>query len=79
MHAKNTTPDWLIRTVKTFVQVFFGTLIPALIVACETPPDTWAGMLPWLGGIFTPTLIVGDCLTAGICAMWNCIKEMNAQ
>ena len=71
-----TTPDWLVRTAKTFIQVFFGTLIPAVIVAfCQTP-ETWADVLPWIGSIFTPQLVIGDCLTAGICAAWNGSKEL---
>lgn len=76
---KKQIPDWLIRTIKTFVQTFLGTLIPALVVALGTPPETWANVLPWLGSIFTPQLIIGDCLAAGICAMWNALKEMSAE
>jgi len=78
MHAKNNMPDWLVRTIKTFVQVFAGTLIPALTIAFATPPATWAEVLPWLGGIFTPQLIIGDCLTAAICAIWNGAREIRA-
>ena len=77
MADKKPMPDWLIRTVKTFVQVFLGTLIPAVCVALNTPPATWGEVLPWIGGIFTPQLVIGDCLAAAICAMWNAIKEMN--
>lgn len=77
MTNRKPTPDWLIRTIKTFVQVFFGTLIPALVVAMSNAPETWAEVLPWLGSIFTPQLVIGDCLAAAICAMWNVIKEMN--
>lgn len=75
MHQKNGMPDWLVRTLKTFVQVFVGTLVPALIIALATPPATWAEVLPWLGSIFTPQLLIGDCLTAGICAAWNSVLE----
>lgn len=77
MTDKKPMPDWLIRTIKTFVQVFLGTLIPAVCVSLNTPPATWAEVLPWLGSIFTPQLVIGDCLAAAICALWNCIKEMN--
>ena len=77
MTDKKPMPDWLIRTIKTFVQVFLGTLIPAVCVSLNTPPATWGEVLPWLGGIFTPQLVIGDCLAAAICAMWNVIKEMN--
>lgn len=75
MHAKKTMPDWLIRTIKTFVQVFAGTLIPALVTALATPPSTWGEVLPWIGTIFTPQLVIGDCLAAAICAVWNGTKE----
>ena len=72
---KKNAPDWLIRTGKTFVQVFAGTLIPAVVSAMAVAPQTWAEVLPWIGGIFTPQLILGDCLTAAICAAWNSALE----
>lgn len=78
MHAEKTMPDWLIRTIKTFVQVFVGTLIPALLVALATPPATWAEVLPWFGAIFTPQLVIGDCLATAICAVWNGANEIRA-
>lgn len=78
MHAKKALPDWLIRTIKTFVQVFVGTLIPALLVAFATPPATWGEVLPWIGGIFTPQLVIGDCLATAICAVWNGAMEYRA-
>ena len=68
-------PDWVIRTAKTFVQVFAGTLIPALVITMSTAPQTWADVLPWLGSIFTPQLVIGDCLTTAICACWNSLRE----
>lgn len=67
--------DTVVRTAKTFVQVFLGTLIPALTLALAEPPATWAELLPWLGGIFTPKLILGDCLSAAICAVWNGLRN----
>lgn len=67
--------DWIIRTVKTFVQVFLGTLIPAVVTAMAHAPASWADVLPWIGSIFTPQLVVGDCLAAAICAAWNYILE----
>lgn len=69
-------PDWLVRTIKTFIQVFFGTLIPAVCVAMANAPASWAEVLPWLGAIFTPQLLLGDCLAAAICAAWNGLKEL---
>lgn len=67
--------DWVIRTAKTFVQVFLGTLIPAVVTALASCPATWSEVWPWLGTIFTPQLIIGDCLAAAICAAWNYILE----
>ena len=67
--------DWIVRTIKTFAQVFFGTLIPALCIALATPPEAWAEFFPWLGSIFTPQLVIGDCLSAAICAVWNLLLE----
>lgn len=71
---KSKIPDWLIRTIKTFVQVFFGTLIVAVIPALETAPTLWTEVLPWFFSLFTPQLILGDCMSAAICAAWNIIK-----
>ena len=78
MHVKKEWPDWAVRTIKTFVQVFAGTLIPALVIALATPPATWGEVLSWIGGIFTPQLVIGDCLTAAICAVWNGAREVRA-
>lgn len=77
MTDRKPMPDWLIRTIKTFVQAFIGTFIPALLVALDSTPEAWADVLPWIGSIFTPTLLIGDCLAAAICAVWNGVKEMN--
>lgn len=64
-------PDWAARTVKTFIQVFFGTLIAALLPALAAPPASWGEVLGWFFALFTPQLIIGDCLSAAICAIWN--------
>jgi len=63
-------PDWLIRTIKTFVQSFFGVLIPeiALILNGGFPAsvaDAWKILAP----------IVAAALSAAICAAWNIIAE----
>ena len=62
--------DWLIRALKTFVQAFFGVLIPELCVILnggfpESIETTWV--------IFGP--IVAAALSAGISATWNIISE----
>lgn len=71
--------DWLIRTIKTFIQVFLGTLIPALVAALANAPGAWSEVLPWLGSIFTPQLLIGDCLSAAICAAWNIVLQRQKQ
>lgn len=77
MLNNNRIPDWAIRAIKTFAQVFFGTLIPAVVLALSTPPESWSEFFPWLGGIFTPQLVIGDCLSAAICAAWNIVLEQS--
>ena len=62
--------DWLIRALKTFVQAFFGVLIPELCVILnggfpENIETTWV--------IFGP--IVAAALSACISAAWNIISE----
>ena len=61
--------DWLIRALKTFVQAFFGVLIPELCVILnggfpESIETTWV--------IFGH--IVAAALSAGISAAWNIIS-----
>ena len=62
--------DWLIRALKTFVQAFFGVLIPEVCVILnggfpESIETTWV--------IFAP--IVAAALSSGISAAWNIISE----
>lgn len=63
-------PDWLIRTIKTFVQAFFGVLIPEVCIMLNNgfPPDIGAA---WK--ILAP--VVAAALSAAICAVWNIISE----
>lgn len=63
-------PDWLIRTIKTFVQAFFGVLIPEVCIMLNNgfPPDistAWKILAPF----------VASALSAGICAVWNILSE----
>lgn len=63
-------PDWLIRTVKTFVQSFFGVLIPEVCILLNNgfPPsvdEAWKVLAP----------VVAAGLSAAICAAWNIIQE----
>lgn len=63
-------PDWLIRTVKTFVQSFFGVLIPELCVVLN---NGWPSDLDAMWKILAP--VVAAALSAAICAAWNIINE----
>lgn len=62
--------DWLKRTIKTFVQAFFGTLLPEMgVVLAGGWPETW----PEFWTAMAPLLIAA--ISAGICAVWNIINE----
>lgn len=63
-------PDWLIRTIKTFVQSFFGVLIPEVCVMLNggfpaSVSDAWLILSP----------VVAAALSAAICAAWNIISD----
>lgn len=63
-------PDWLKRTIKTFVQSFFGVLIPEICIILsggfpESINDAWKVLAP----------VVAAALSAAICAAWNIINE----
>lgn len=65
-----TIPDWLIRTIKTFVQAFGGVLIPEVCIMLNNgfPADistAWKILAP----------VVAAALSAAICAVWNIISE----
>lgn len=63
--------DWMIRALKTFVQAFFGVLIPEIVVilnnisSFENFDAVWA--------VFAP--FVASALAAAIAAVWNIILE----
>lgn len=62
--------DWMIRAAKTFVQAFFGVLIPEVCVLLsggfpESVPAAWAYLAP----------VTAAALSAGISALWNLILE----
>ena len=62
--------DWVIRTIKTFIQAFFGVLIPAVCTMLSGGwPESWNAA--WV--ILAPT--VAAALSAAICAVWNIILE----
>ena len=62
--------DWMVRAVKTFVQSFFGVLIPELCVMLN-------GGFPESIGVMWQILapVVAAALSAAICAVWNIINE----
>ena len=67
----NNIPDWLVRSIKTFVQAFFGILIPE-VAAILNNPD----LIQDIGkvkAIIIPVLC--SALAAGICAVWNGVSE----
>ena len=63
-------PDWAIRTIKTFIQSFFGVLIPEVCIILNGgfPADVGA-----LWKVLSP--IVAAALSAAICAAGNIISE----
>ena len=62
--------DWAVRAIKTFVQAFFGVLIPAV---CTMLNDGWPESINKAWVILAPT--VAAALAAAICAVWNIIRE----
>lgn len=62
--------DWMVRAIKTFVQAFFGVLIPAV---CAMLQDGWPEDIGKMWVILAPT--VAAALAAAISAVWNIILE----
>lgn len=62
--------DWMIRAIKTFVQAFFGVLIPGICAVLNGgfPEDLNAA---WI--LIAPTIAAS--LSAAIAAVWNFILE----
>lgn len=62
--------DWMIRAIKTFVQAFFGVLIPEVGIMLNGgfPESIEAA---WL--VLSP--VVAAALSAAICAVWNIVNE----
>lgn len=62
--------DWMIRAGKTFVQAFFGVLIPeAALLLKEGFPESGEALLPAL------LPVAAASLAAAISAVWNLILE----
>lgn len=64
--------DWMIRAIKTFVQAFFGVLIPELVAVLQHGwPESWAAAWAYLAPV------VAAALAAAISAVWNiCLERM---
>lgn len=62
--------DWIIRAIKTFVQAFFGVLIPAVVslLSGGFPESVSAA---WV--VLSPT--ISAALAAAISAVWNYYLE----
>lgn len=63
-------PDWLIRTIKTFVQSFCGVLVPEL---CIILSGGFPESISALWKVLSP--VVAAAVSAAICAAWNIINE----
>jgi hypothetical protein len=62
--------DWMVRAIKTFVQAFFGVLVPAIVLLLSDGfPATWSAA--WV--VLAPT--VAAALAAAISAVWNIALE----
>ena len=62
--------DWAVRAIKTFIQAFFGVLIPAV---CTMLSNGWPESIDKVWVILAPTVAAG--LAAAIAAVWNIILE----
>ena len=63
-------PDWLIRTIKTFIQSFCGVLVPEL---CIILSGGFPESISALWKVLSP--VVAAAVSAAICAAWNIINE----
>lgn len=69
--------DWQIRALKTFVQAFFGVLIPETIYFLRGAGD---GEAVFPGGIQAAGIpVLCSALAAGISAVWNLLTEYFAR
>lgn len=63
--------DWMVRAIKTFVQAFFGVLIPEVVIILNNITEyqdlgaVWAVALPF----------IASALAAAISAVWNILNE----
>ena len=67
--------DWMIRAIKTFVQAFFGVLVPELVTILQHGwPESWASVWAYLAPV------VAAALAAAISAVWNiCLERLRTK
>jgi hypothetical protein len=61
--------DWMVRAVKTFIQAFFGVLVPEIVAMLNGGFTDW----PTAWKVLSP--FVAAALAAGISAVWNISLE----
>ena len=62
--------DWLIRSMKTFVQTFGGIVIPEVCdILSHGFPEDWSVLRACLAPV------IASALSAAICAVWNIALE----
>ena len=62
--------DWMIRAIKTFVQAFFGVLVPEVVAVLQHGwPESWEAVWAYLAPV------VAAALAAAISAVWNILLE----
>lgn len=62
--------DWMIRAVKTFVQAFFGVLVPEIVaILSHGWPESWSALWAYLAPV------VAAALAGAISAVWNIVLE----
>ena len=64
-------PDWAIRSIKTFVQAFFGIVVPEVCAILNKISEITDLSTAWK--ILVPVLC--SALAAGICAVWNGLSQ----
>ena len=63
-------PDWAVRAIKTFVQAFFGVLVPEVVTVLQHGwPESWAAVWAYLAPV------IAAALAAAISAVWNIFLE----
>lgn len=62
--------DWVIRSIKTFVEAFLGVLIPVVVLVLNNIVDYDLHKI-WV--VLFPAICAG--LAAGITAVWNLYLE----